>query len=105
VNENSFVYFDPPYRPITPTACFNSYISKAFDDDEQRKLAEFYGQLDRKKAKTMLSNSDPLNSPSKDRFFDDLYSPYTIHRVKVSRAIGAQSATRIQVSEIVVTNY
>jgi DNA adenine methylase len=60
-SENTFVYFDPPYRPISKTASFKSYARINFDDQEQIRLAEFYRQLDSQGAKLMLSNSDPKN--------------------------------------------
>ncbi|MDR0811815.1 MAG: Dam family site-specific DNA-(adenine-N6)-methyltransferase, partial [Paludibacter sp.] len=62
VDENSFVYFDPPYRPISQTASFTTYTGFEFRDSEQLNLANFYRKLDREKgAKLMLSNSDPTN--------------------------------------------
>ena len=72
INEHTFVYFDPPYRPVT-VGGFNTYNKSSFTDEEQIKLAEFYTQMDVKSAKLMLSNSDPKNLDDSDEFFDELY--------------------------------
>ena len=42
---NTFVYFDPPYRPLSVTSGFTSYTKEDFNDDNQRELAEFYKEL------------------------------------------------------------
>lgn len=59
VTENTFVYFDPPYRPLNITSGFTSYTKEDFDDDNQRELAEFYRKLNTQNVKLMLSNSNP----------------------------------------------
>lgn len=70
VNENTFVYFDPPYRPISQTASFTTYTGAEFKDKEQLELAQFFQKLDKEKgAKLMLSNSDPKNENPEDDFF------------------------------------
>lgn len=106
VDKHSFVYFDPPYRPISPTASFTSYSRAKFDDNEQRRLAQFYGHLAAESgAKLMLSNSDPKNLDAKDNFFDDLYAPFTVRRVKAKRMINSVGDERGPINEILVTNY
>jgi len=55
----TFFYFDPPYRPLSATSSFNSYVKEDFNDDSQRELADFCRMLDRKEnVRWMLSNSD-----------------------------------------------
>jgi DNA adenine methylase len=49
VNENTFVYFDPPYRPISQTASFTTYTGAEFKDKEQLQLAQFFQKLDKEK--------------------------------------------------------
>lgn len=71
IDEHTFVYFDPPYRPLTNTASFTSYMSNTFDDECQRRLADYIAQIHHKGAKILLSNSDPKNSNPNDEFFDD----------------------------------
>lgn len=105
VDESTFVYFDPPYRPLSETSGFVSYSKGDFDDDDQKKLADLFHRLDKKGAKLMLSNSDPKNSNTEDDFFDDLYSGFRIERVNARRAINSVGKGRGLVTEIIVTNY
>lgn len=105
VTNNSFVYFDPPYRPLTRTSNFTSYSKEIFDDEKQKELAKFYESLDKKKAKLMLSNSNPKNSNKKDTFFDELYKEFMIKEVQAKRMINVNAKARGLVSEIVVMNY
>jgi DNA adenine methylase len=102
---HSFVYFDPPYRPLSTTAHFTAYCSQKFDDFEQSKLAKLFHGLDAKGAKLMMSNSDPRNNNAADSFFDDLYAGFTISRVPCSRRINCMAGKRGQINEIVITNY
>lgn len=104
-NEQTFIYFDPPYRPISKTSNFSTYHKAEFTDDEQKRLAQLYRRLDRKGAKLMLSNSDPKNENPNDEFFDELYKDFRIERVKASRAINSNGAKRGQISELIITNY
>ncbi len=103
IDENTFVYFDPPYRPLTKTAEFTSYNADDFNDEDQVKLAEFIKSL--KVAKVMASNSDPKNVDENDEFFDDLYVDLNIYRVSANRAINSKGKGRGKVSELLITNY
>jgi DNA adenine methylase len=106
VSKNTFVYFDPPYRPISPTANFTTYINNGFNDREQLQLAQFFQKLDQeKKAKLMLSNSDPFNHNPNDNFFATAYSDYNIHRVTANRAVNCDGKKRGKITELVITNY
>ena len=104
-NENSFIYFDPPYRPLSDSSGFVSYSKDDFHDDDQRKLADLYKRLDSKGSRMMLSNSDPRNSNSEDDFFDELYSEYNIKRIMARRSINSVGSGRGKITEIMVTNY
>ena len=55
IDENTFVYFDPPYRPITDTASFTAYTENLFNDEEQIELAKFVDNMHRKGAKIVVS--------------------------------------------------
>ena len=102
----SFVYFDPPYRPISRTASFTSYSTFDFDDQQQVRLACFFGHLDKTyDVKMMLSNSDPTNENPDDRFFESLYGDYDIHKVFAKRMISSNAQKRGQIHELVITNY
>jgi DNA adenine methylase len=106
IDKNSFVYFDPPYRPISKTSSFTSYSRIEFDEDEQIRLGRYFQMLDRQTgAKLMLSNSDPSNEDKSDRFFDKLYRGFNIHRVKASRMINCRAEKRGEIRELIITNY
>ena len=105
VDEQTFVYLDPPYRPISRTASFNSFYKNRFDDDEQRRLAGFYQELGDAGAKLMLSNSDPQNENPEDKFFEELYAGFSIHKVIANRRINSNGAKRGPITELLITNY
>lgn len=93
-----FVYFDPPYHPLSSTAYFTSYTSDSFDEQEQRRLFDTFCQLDKKGCLVMLSNS---NTP----LIKDLYQNYLCTQVVAKRLINCQGAKRGEVSELVIRNY
>ncbi|OGO41180.1 MAG: modification methylase, partial [Chloroflexi bacterium RBG_16_57_9] len=94
VNPETFVYFDPPYRPISKTASFNSYSKYDFNDASQARLAELCRALDKMGVKWMVSNSDPKNEISEDNFFDELYRGFEINRVSATRMINSNATKR-----------
>jgi DNA adenine methylase len=105
VNENTFVYYDPPYRPLNQTSSFTAYSKDRFGDPEQIALATLFSELNKRGAKQMLSNSDPKNHNPEDHFFDDLYKDFHISRIPARRAINSAGNKRQAINEIVVTNY
>jgi DNA adenine methylase len=105
VDDTTFVYFDPPYRPLNRSSSFTSYSKNSFYDKDQVRLMEFFKELDEKDAKIMLSNSDPKNENLTDSFFDDLYSDYYIERVPAKRMINSNGAGRGNINELIITNY
>ncbi|MBU4306127.1 MAG: DNA adenine methylase [Candidatus Omnitrophica bacterium] len=104
-DNNSFVYFDPPYRPISATASFTSYSKDSFGDNEQKRLCRVFGELDHRGVSVMLSNSDPKNVNPTDEFFDDLYNGYHIERLNATRLINCNAERRGFITEILVMNY
>ena len=105
IDEQTFVYIDPPYRPLSVTASFTQYAEGDFNDDAQKGLAEFVRRIDNKGAKVLLSNSDPKNVNPDDEFFDYLYAGFTIQRISASRMINSKGTARGKISEILVSNY
>jgi DNA adenine methylase len=105
ITDNAFVYFDPPYRPISKTSGFTSYSKFKFEDDEQRQLADLFHRLNKKGIRQMLSNSDPKNNDPGDNFFDEMYKDCTISRIPALRMINSNAAKRFAINEIIVTNY
>jgi DNA adenine methylase len=105
IDDSTFVYLDPPYRPLNNTSYFTNYSKEGFNDESQRKLADFYKKMDRRGAKLMLSNSDPQNQDEKDNFFDELYKEFTIERVTAKRNINRDPSKRGVIRELIVRNY
>ena len=105
IDENTFVYFDPPYRPITDTASFTAYTENLFNDEEQIELARFVDDMHKKGAKIVISNSDPKNSNTEDNFFDNIYSAHKIKRVEASRMINCNSEARGKIKELLISNF
>ena len=103
-NKDTFIYYDPPYRPINASS-FNSYAIGDFNDDEQKRLKDIFAQANEKGALQMLSNSDPTNYNPNDNFFDELYGNYNIHRIWAKRMINSDPNGRNGVRELLITNY
>jgi DNA adenine methylase len=93
-----FIYFDPPYEPVSTTANFTSYTSGSFGPSDQEELAGVYATLDSMGCRVMLSNSD---TP----FIRDLYRRFDVRTVLARRAINSKAERRGPVREVVVLNY
>lgn len=103
--DNSFFYFDPPYKPLSDTSSFNSYARDEFNDEEQIRLRDYCRKLEALGHKWMLSNSDVRGKNPNDNFFDDIYADYSITRVKAKRSINANPEKRGELSELLIMNY
>lgn len=105
IDFNTFVYIDPPYRPLTKTSSFTAYTETPFDDKEQVELGEFVDKIHLLGAKVVVSNSDPKNNDGQDDFFDELYKSYRIERVTAKRMINCNGESRGNISELLISNY
>ena len=103
IDSNTFVYFDPPYRPLSITSGFTSYAKEDFNDENQKELANYFKELDEKNAKLMLSNSNPKNTNKDDNFFEEIYKGFNINEISAKRMINAKG--RGEISELLITNY
>jgi DNA adenine methylase len=90
-----FVYFDPPYHPLTDTAHFTSYTSSSFGADDQRELAEVARGLVRRGCAVLISNSDTA-------FVRELYRGFRIDVVDCARAINSKASARGPQRELVI---
>jgi len=97
VEENDFVYLDPPYDIIKKQS-FVTYNKDGFNREDQKKLKEFCDVLTDRKCKLMLSNSYT-------EFILDLYKDYNIKVIEAQRFIGASSESRGKVKEVLVLNF
>jgi DNA adenine methylase len=93
-----FVYFDPPYQPLTKTSSFTSYSRNGFKEEDQERLSETFRELADRGVYVMLSNSDtPL--------IRKLYNDFNPERVYASRNINSKGNKRGKISELVVRSY
>ena len=105
IDSNTFVYFDPPYRPLSTTSGFTSYTKEDYNDENQKELANYFKELDEKNAKLMLSNSNPKNTNEDDNFFEEIYKGFNINEISAKRMINANANGRGEISELLITNY
>jgi DNA adenine methylase len=102
---NDFVYFDPPYAPVSATARFTHYTAAGFGDDEQRELAQAVVTLARRGCHVVLSNSTaPLMTTLYEQDADVAAAGVRAWRVPARRAINAHAAGRGDVMELIVSN-
>jgi DNA adenine methylase len=96
--KGDFVYFDPPYHPLTSTSNFTSYTKNCFSAEDQQRLADTFSELHKRGCLLMLSNSDC-------EFIRDLYSDFRTETVYAMRAINCKAEGRGRISEVLVLNY
>lgn len=104
INDRCFIYFDPPYLPLSKTSNFTSYTNNKFNTDNQKELADFVNEIHKRGSKFLLSNSDPKNIDENNTFFDELYKKYHIHRISAKRTINCKADNRGNISELLITN-
>ena len=104
IDDKTFVYIDPPYRPLSQTAAFTSYSENNFTDKDQIELGKFITEISEKGALILASNSDPKNTNSNDNFFDELYSNFIIERVSATRMINSNANKRGAINELLISN-
>ena len=96
--KNVFVYFDPPYHPVSTNSNFTGYVQGGFDKDKQCRLKCLCDELDEKGVKFLLSNSAT-------QFIEELYKDYNISYVKANRAINSNGKKRGEIDEVLIRNY
>lgn len=98
IRKDSFVYFDPPYYPISDSSSFTGYTLVGFNQDDQIRLKKFCDKLNQKGVKFLLSNS---SAP----FILDLYKDYNVEIVGANRSINSVGENRGEIDEVLVRNY
>jgi DNA adenine methylase len=96
--KGDFVYFDPPYDPVSDTSSFTGYSLDGFSKDDQKRLKYVFVELDKRGCKVLLSNSAT-------DFIKDLYEGFHIEIVSASRNINANASGRGKIDEVLVRNY
>lgn len=97
-DKGDFVYFDPPYYPLTHTSSFTAYHENVFLDDEQKRLYEVFKELADRGVSVMHSNSNT-------QFIKELYEGYHIEFVEVNRFINSKSSGRGKIREIIIRSF
>lgn len=98
LRRGAFVYFDPPYMPISSSASFTGYTENGFDKNQQIELKKECDRLNSKGIKFLLSNSDHT-------FIRELYKDYEIITVKAKRSINSNGNKRGEINEVLIRNY
>lgn len=98
IRKEAFVYFDPPYDPISDTSSFTGYSKNGFDRDDQKRLKKLCDKLNKRGVRFLLSNSS-------SNFILELYKDYKIEFVGAKRSINANGDARGEVKEVLVRNY
>ena len=98
IRKGAFIYFDPPYMPISSSASFTGYTAGGFGEQEQIALKEQCDALNEKGIKFLVSNS---SCP----FIEELYKDYIVEHVNAKRAINANPQKRGEIKEVLIRNY
>lgn len=96
--DGDLVYFDPPYHPVSKTACFTDYTTGGFTFGDQERLAGVFGRLADRGVSVMLSNSDTAA-------IRELYNGFTTHTVPAKRFINCDGTKRSGATELIITSY
>ena len=98
--KGDFVYFDPPYQPVSDTANFTSYTHRDFTEDDLQRLADLANQLNSKGVHVLLSNS---NTKIVKKIFSS--KKWKVKEIAVNRAINSNSQKRTGHKEVLIKNY
>ncbi len=99
-SSDDFVYFDPPYYPISKTSYFTAYSRNCFNEDDQKELRNICEKLASRGIKVMVSNSDCQE-------IKEIYSEigFKIHIIEAARTINSNIQNRGKISELLITSY
>ena len=98
--EGDFIYLDPPYSPVSPTANFTGYTNIGFNNNDQVLLAELFKKLDNRGCKILLSNSNT-------QLIKKLYREFSSRskEIEANRAINSKASKRSGHHELLICNY
>lgn len=97
-SQQDFVYFDPPYHPLSATSNFTAYSRYSFKPTDQVRLRDTFAELARRGVQVMLSNSDC-------EFIRELYQDFHIHTLLAARSINSNAQRRGKITELLITSY
>ncbi len=98
IRKGAFVYFDPPYMPISSSSSFTGYTENGFNKKDQEELKIECDKLNDRGINFMLSNSA-------HPYILELYKDYEINIVKARRSINSKGNKRGEINEVLVRNY
>ena len=100
LEKGDFVYFDPPYVPVSKTSNFTAYASDRFGPEEQERLATELAALSARGVRALLSNAATKESIA-------LYKKhgFVVEKIRAARMINSDPNKRGDVDELVVTTY
>ena len=98
IKKGDFVYFDPPYHPVSASLKFTGYVQGGFLESDQIRLKVLCDKLNDEGVKFLLSNSDT-------QFINDIYKGYIIHSVSVKRTFSPDKKNRKEIKEVLIRNY
>ena len=96
--KGDFVYFDPPYMPLSKTSNFTDYTSEGFDENGQIRLFNVCKKLNSLGVNFMLSNSN-------SEFIRNLYKDFNIISIPAKRNINSKASLRGEIEELIIKNY
>lgn len=103
VEEGTFIYLDPPYKPLSKTSNFNHYTNVAFDDLEQSRLLKFCESITTMGAFWIQSNSNHMDESGKS-YFKELYSEFQVDVVSAKRMINTYDSNKKHINEVLIYN-
>ena len=96
-SDRDFVYFDPPYHPLSDTSNFTGYSRYQFGEQQQRELKTVIEALSDRNVKVLASNSD---CP----FIRDLYQGFKVETISAARSINSKASKRGKITEVLLIN-
>jgi DNA adenine methylase len=100
-----FVYFDPPYAPLSATSNFRSYTAEGFSAADQACLQRVVVELARRGCAVLLSNSSaPEIELLYEQHLDARGAGLRVKRIRARRAINSKGTARGAIDEFLVTN-
>lgn len=99
--EGDFIYFDPPYDPVSETSSFTSYSNDGFSRSDQERLRNLFVELHERGCYVLLSNSD---TPFIRELYENIHADIRVVSVQATRAINSQASKRGKIGEVLVTN-
>ncbi|MFQ4144158.1 DNA adenine methylase [Chlorogloeopsis sp. ULAP02] len=100
ISNDDFVFFDPPYHPISNTSYFTAYSRNCFSEKDQERLRDTCAELANRGVKVMVCNSD-------SEFIKKIYTKigFNIHRIEAARSINSNTKKRGIIYELLITSY